>query len=99
MADLKPCPFCAGEAVIHERWDSLSKFVEKKKEIPKTAKFIRSVKYANGKLYYEYREKVFIPQCCDSGCVGRSQKPFKSRAEAIEAWNLRAGEEDRHEAD
>ena len=99
MIELKPCPFCGGEAVMHERWDSLSKLVEKKAEVPKTGKIIRSIKYASGKLYYEYREKIFIPQCCNSYCVGRSQKPFKSRVEAIEAWNSRAGEEDKHEID
>lgn len=88
--ELKPCPFCGGEAVMHERFDSISKFVHKKAEIPKNAKFIRSTEYPTGARYYEYREKIFIPQCCDASCVGRSQKPFKSELEAVAAWNRRA---------
>lgn len=90
--NLKPCPFCGGEAVMHERFDSISKYVHKKAEIPKNAKFLRSTKYASGVLYYEYREKVFIPQCCDTSCIGRSQRMFKSEEDAVEAWNRRAEE-------
>ncbi len=90
--NLKPCPFCGGEVVMHERFDSISKYVHKKAEIPKNAKFLRSTKYASGTLYYEYREKVFVPQCCDTSCMGRSQRMFKSEKEAVEAWNRRADE-------
>ena len=77
---------------MHERFDSISKYVHKKAEIPKNAKFLRSTKYASGVLYYEYREKVFIPQCCDTSCIGRSQRMFKSEEDAVEAWNRRAEE-------
>ena len=90
--NLKPCPFCGGEAVMHERFDSISKYVHKKAEIPNNVKFLCSTKYASGVLYYKYREKVFIPQCCDTSCIGRSTKPFKNEKEAAEAWNRRAEE-------
>lgn len=92
MAELKPCPFCGGEAEIHEREESISKCVRTKKEVPQGARVLRYVEYPDrGKPthYYEYREKVYIPRCCRSECAGRLTKQFRSKIEAEAAWNRR----------
>ena len=92
MIELKPCPFCGGEAEIHEREESISKCVRTKKEVPKDARILRYVEYPDrGKHrhYYEYREKVYIPRCCRSECAGRLTKQFRSKVEAEAAWNRR----------
>lgn len=93
MDKLKPCPFCGCDAVLHERYDSIPKFAESKKEIQRDAMIVRSVKYPSSSLMYEYREKVYIPQCVDTSCIGRTTRLFKTAKEAIEAWNRRAGNE------
>lgn len=33
--------------------------------------------------------KAFIPRCCKSGCLGRTQNMFLSEKEAAESWNTR----------
>ena len=33
--------------------------------------------------------KAFIPRCCKSDCLGRSQLMFLSEKEAVESWNTR----------
>lgn len=91
MANLNSCPFCGGNAIMHKA-EFPSECVQYKKEIPKGARIIRSVKYPSGKTYYEFRAQAFIPQCSDSKCLGRSRKMFKTEEEAIEAWNRRASE-------
>lgn len=92
MTKLEPCPFCGGEAEIHEREESMSHCVETQKEIPQGARVLRCVTYPDRnkhKRYYEYREKVYIPRCCRSECVGRLGKQFRSKADAEAAWNRR----------
>lgn len=96
MTKLKPCPFCGGEAEIHEREESMSHCVGTKKEVPPNARILRYVEYPDRdkhRHYYEYREKVYIPRCCRSECAGRLAKPFRSKAEAEAAWNRRADNE------
>ena len=87
--ELKPCPFCGGEAVMHVRFNSISKYADKKTEIPKGAKYVRSIGYPHGRIYHEYQEKIFIPRCLDTTCVGRNSKYFPYEKSAIEAWNRR----------
>ena len=89
MAELKPCPFCGGEAFMR-----LGEFPAKscahKKEMPKDARFIRKSTYPSGATYYEYRQKAFIPQCLDTKCLGRTYRLFETAGEAEEAWNRRS---------
>lgn len=33
--------------------------------------------------------KAFIPRCCNSNCLGRTQIMFLTEKEAVEAWNRR----------
>lgn len=54
MAELKPCPFCGGKAML---------------------------------IWLPYSRKIFVKcaeQCCKQNTI------YKSREEAIEAWNRRA---------
>ena len=88
MAELKPCPFCGGEAILHYS-EYPAKSCQHKKEIPKGARLVRSVKYPSGSVWYEYRQKAFVPKCMDTKCLGRLNRLFETKAEAIEGWNRR----------
>lgn len=88
--ELLPCPYCKNESVIHEV-EAIAKYAEYKKEVPKNARIIRCISYVNGKKnHWEYREKEYVPQCVDTTCCGRATKRYKSKQEAIKAWNTRA---------
>lgn len=91
MAELKPCPFCGGEAEIHIG-EFPSKIAQRKKDVPRCARLVRSVKYPSSNVFYEYRQKAFIPRCKKTNCFGRVYKLFETEVEATEAWNRRAGE-------
>ena len=66
MNELKPCPFCGGEAFVQKfRIDGTGRF--------------------------------FISVVCRV-CFAKTGRQTKE-AYAIDAWNRRAGEEDKHEAD
>lgn len=93
MAELRRCPFCSGEAIMHEG-EYASKLAESKKEIPKGARLIRSTTYPSGKTWHEYRAKAYIPRCMDTKCLGRTYRMFETAEEAEVAWNRRAGDSD-----
>ena len=93
MAELKPCPFCGGEAFMH-LGEFQPKSVRNKKEMPKGARLIRKSTYPSGETYYEYRAKAFIPRCLDTTCLGRTYRLFETAEQAEEAWNRRAGDGD-----
>lgn len=92
MKNLLSCPFCGGQAEIHET-EAISEYATCKKEIPKNARFLRSIKYSSGKIYYEFRRKTYVPRCCKTSCPGRLTKQFKSSEQAVEAWNTRSTQE------
>lgn len=87
---LKHCPFCGGEAVMHTRED-ITRYTKFKKEIPPNARIVRRIGYPSGESYFEYREKLYIPQCTKTQCCGRTVKGFKTEEAAISAWNWRVG--------
>lgn len=35
--------------------------------------------------------RAFIPRCCSSDCLGRTQVMFLTEKEALDAWNRRSG--------
>lgn len=39
--------------------------------------------------------RAFIPRCCNSDCLGRTQAMFLTEKEAIEAWNTRSDHAER----
>ena len=89
--ELKPCPFCGGDAFIR-LGEFPSRSCEQKKEIPKKARLLRKSTYPSGKTYYEYRQTAFIPQCLNTGCLGRTYRLYETAEQAAEAWNRRVGE-------
>lgn len=82
------CPFCGSLSEIHEA-EAISEYATYKKDIPRNARFLRQVIYPSGRKYYEYRRKTFIPKCCETSCPGRIQKQYRTREQAISAWNTR----------
>ena len=69
LPDLKPCPFCGGEA-------TLCSVVSMQHEI------------------------CYVVKCDDLNCVMCAGGTLRQTiSQAIEAWNRRAGEEDKHETD
>ena len=90
MSELKPCPFCGGEADVHKRRTSVRFYANSKKEIPKNGTLERTVQYPDGRTVYEYRKNEWGAWCLDTACIGRAGKVFPSKEEAIEAWNRRS---------
>ena len=74
MPDLKPCPFCGGEARIRIGVTS---------SVPHVSKAIVICRECSASTDWLYEKK------------GDAEFVF----EAIEAWNRRAGGEDKHETD
>lgn len=83
-----PCPFCGGLSEIHEA-EAIPEYATHKKDIPKSARFLRQVIYPSGQKYYEYRRKTFIPRCLETSCVGRIARQYKTIEKAMGAWNTR----------
>ena len=91
MADLKPCPFCGGEADVHKRKTSCIFYADSKKEIPLNGTLEKIIQYPDGRKSYAYRKNEWGAWCLDTSCIGRINKVFPSEAIAIEAWNTRNG--------
>ena len=85
---LEPCPFCGGKAAIYNS-EFPAKLSQYKRDIPKGSRIIRSVKYPQGKIWWEYRQPAFVPKCLDTKCLGRIHRLFETEDDAIEAWNRR----------
>lgn len=91
MIELKPCPFCGGDAEIHRRRTSRSFYADSKQSIPKNGTLERTIERPNGETRYEYRKAEWVPRCLDSSCPGRLGRMFPSPEEAAAAWNRREG--------
>ncbi len=89
MDDLKPCPFCGGEAEMHVRLRSFEECVENRSMIPSDAKFCYEKVTDRYHLYF-FQKKIFIPRCTNTKCVGRTTKTFEDRWDAEKHWNRRA---------
>lgn len=83
-----PCPFCGGDSELHEA-EAIPECVKNKKEIPKDARLLRKVFYSSGSVCYEYRRKTFVPRCCKTNCAGRTTRQYRTKEEALVAWNIR----------
>lgn len=90
MYELKPCPFCGGEADIHKRRSSCRFYANSKREIPKNGKLEHITEYPDGRKVYVYSKNEWGAWCMDASCIGRAGKVFPSEKEAAEAWNRRA---------
>ena len=91
--NLKPCPFCGGEADTHKRRTSCRFYANSKRAIPKNGTLIREIIYSDGVKSFEYYKNEWVAQCSDTSCIGRVNKPYPSEKEAIEAWDRRADDE------
>lgn len=87
--ELKPCPFCWGEAIM-TIGELPARYTNRENEIPADARISMVRKLPKGKTVYVYRKKAYIPQCADTSCLGRVYKRFETEAAATEAWNKRA---------
>lgn len=94
MAELKPCPFCGSDAVMHYA-EFISEYCSSDDKLPKDARIIREYRTAtavNAKeksWTIEFRRRAYVPQCSDSSCVGRCTKMYKTAEDATAAWNRR----------
>ena len=77
MEEIKGCPFCGGAGDIWEREDVLG--------------LNGTVEFTNGVYHYAPIDaKVWVADCSECDCV--IGENFKSREEAITAWNRRVPE-------
>lgn len=86
-ADLEPCPFCGGEALVcdktEQRWYS-------KKIYNPGRTYIRTIQTNRGSMHL-YDVSRYIVQCKTEKCIGRYLcNYYKTKAGAIDAWNKRA---------
>ena len=88
---LKLCPFCGETGAIHETYFQ-PELAESEDDVPKDAQVLREVRYSSGKWYIEFRRKAYKPQCIDPSCIGRTNKLYRTKEEAISAWNRRMGQ-------
>jgi uncharacterized protein CbrC (UPF0167 family) len=92
MSELKPCPFCGLAAKIHIS-AFVSEYVQSNDAVPKDATIIREWRRPGAKTWsIEFRRAAYTAQCTDPACIGRSQKKYRTEAEAINAWNRRAND-------
>ena len=84
--ELKPCPFCGGEAHL----DSIPKIKHTlwKEKIPEYAMLTGEDEYSLERVMFEYGYYLFMPRCKKCGAaIGAT---FVNAQKAIEYWNRRA---------
>lgn len=89
MDNLKPCPFCGGEASLYKRRTSCRFYALCEDEIPPNGKLEHVTEYPDGRKVYVYSKNEWVAGCNDTSCIGRSYKAFPSEAAATKAWNRR----------
>ena len=92
MNELKPCPFCGGKVSIVLCDDEGNLHDEAYREHPYSG--------LDFMLHHAHEDN---PECpiasyeCNGGILGGVY--YDTKEQAAEAWNRRAGEEDKHETD
>lgn len=90
--DLKPCPFCGGEAFMRHakktaRYNDSSIVAPYKHPIGVTTMRTNFRNVTVVSQIYEW--EVFIAGCMDEECIGYVHKRSHSEQEAVNAWNKR----------
>ena len=93
---LKPCPFCGCGPKLLD--NSGERFFRYKGESKPGKTFLREEMHFRGSRQEKVNYKVFLVDdwqvvCSESGCCARNlNKHYRSKREAIEAWNTRHDE-------
>lgn len=88
MKKLKPCPFCGGEAEIHEV--VFGNGYNKSGIIPADASLVKTKTALNGSTIYYWERSGYQVHCTTTKCICRSgTSKYLTEKEAIDVWNTR----------